>query len=375
MKFKLTIIICLIALYLPLTATAETSAEFIHYPPATWSAGNQLEISARVDKDWTAEKIWVAVRQRGASESFQTFPMKRTNENMFTALIPRQIVQPAGLEYYIASKNKQGTKTTQFASTKDPQPILVSGETKETHVRERLKRHDGNRSTFRLRGEATLFGSSVVEADRIGVSSADDTVKTEAQSDRYWITSLEYRYRILRTLYDIRFGLSMMRGDLPTVATGGGSRAKAVEADNPTSPGLNWGYGEATLELHRNFSVAPKVLLGASAKGFAPGIGGLIRIGQIGGTRLELGVESISDVGTTGSMSFKWDTVPRFPMGLTVELTDWPANSSAMATRLMYDLRYRATSHFQVGLRAGYAARTNGVEAGYLGGLSTSCSF
>lgn len=122
MKFKLTIIICLIALYLPLTATAETSAEFIHYPPATWSAGNQLEISARVDKDWTAEKIWVAVRQRGASESFQTFPMKRTNENMFTALIPRQIVQPAGLEYYIASKNKQGTKTTQFASAKDHSP-------------------------------------------------------------------------------------------------------------------------------------------------------------------------------------------------------------------------------------------------------------
>ncbi len=65
----------------------------------------------------------------------------------------------------------------------------------------------------------------------------------------------------------------------------------------------------------------------------------MARIGHLGGTRLELGGELLTDLGNRGWLGFTWTTIPRVPMGLTVELTERPGGEDgATGARLLYDL-------------------------------------
>lgn len=370
--------VCLSAFWIAIDGTearAEKSPTVHHTPPATWKAGQDMQLQLRISEDWELESLWVGVRPVGSERSYKKFSFHRGQGERFVAKIPGRLTQPAGLEYYIGSRGPDGRNRTQFASPEDPYPVIIRGQTEQVRTQQRLARHDGHRSEFSLDGDITFFQSRRVAASKVEGGGTDDHYTTTPDSDRYWRGELEYKYRILETLYDIRFGLGMMRGELAKVQTPEGLREVGSLAGSD-GPGLNWGYGEMTFELHRNFSVAPKLMLGASEQGFAPGVGLSARIGPIGGTNLALGVETIRDAGTTAHMKFQWDTVPRFPMGLRVELTDWPAGErNPMGVRLVYDVDFDVTERTQVGAKFGYAARTSGLEAGLVTGLNASYSF
>lgn len=340
-----------------------------HEPPARLAAGQTANLIARVQADWKLDEVVVSLRPVGSTAEFTTYEMERSNsKDAWVAVIPGQIVQPPGVEYFIESKGAEASDETRFATADAPHPVSVIGETELTRTRSRLARHDGERSEFTLDVDYTSFGSRAHRDPETG-----EVFATEALTDRYGVAELSYRYRTLSLLYDFSFGLGVMRGQRPTYEDDGTTLSIA---DGRPEPGFNYGFGQTTFELHRNFSVEPRIVLGASQRGFAAGAGGLVRVGRIAGTRLEVGGEVLQDFGNLFFLRFAWDTVERIPMSLEMELGERPdPETSSNGVRLVYKAGYEFDGGLTLHAKVGYASRSTGLDAGFVGGLGVSYGF
>ena len=350
---------------------ASEDASVFHIPPSSWEAGVPQRLSAFIENDWELDGVWVDYRLVGSDDAFERVEMLRAPSNQFVAVVPAVDVQPPGVEYFIVSNRADGAEEHRFAGPDSPYVINVSGETDETHLADRLARHRGHRSELVISGAFVQHGRRQVdEEDGLG---RGETAFTDRGGDRYWVTRAEYTYRFLRVLYDIHFGLGVMRGAGSTVTVDGATRPLG---SGTGEPGLNWGHGGITLEVARGFSVETDLIFGATEEGFAAGFGWLLRVGRIAATNLEVGGEHISHSGNTGFFRFSWDTIPRVPMGIAVEVSDWPnSDANPLGMRLVYELGWQVNDHLRLDTRGGYVARTDGIEGGPLVGLGVAASF
>ncbi len=327
------VLTALLALAAPANAqepAPSTDASVFHPPVAEAPGGAPLELHASIQGDWRLEGVYARVRPLGSTAPWTELPFER------------------------------------LAATSDarPHPVLVTGNTPELRQQERLARHCGHRSSFEARSQYTRYGASLVDGPQ------GEDLLTDPGSDNFWSGELEYTYRWLTFLYDISFGVGVMRGHYATL-TQDGQTTPWGGASAQDAPGLNYGYGGATLELHRAFSIAGRLTLGASEEGFAAGVGGLLRIGQIAGTRLEIGGDLMQDAGNRGWMRFAWNTVPHVPMALSFEVNGWPdADLNTLGSRLMYEAGVELTPAGPLLAHLGRATRAQAAEAGWVGGLS-----
>lgn len=336
----------------------------MHTPPSALEVEQEAWFKALVEKDWELTNLYLLARPLGGDGEFKKYEFKRTESDIHVAVVPASFVQPPGIEYYIASVDDAGAETTHFGSSNVPQPAYAEGETSVTRRMNRLERHEGQTSEFELRSEYTMYGAHQTRSGQ----------ETELGSDALFRGELQYTFRPLEFLYDFGFGLGFMRGGTPTVLDDG--RSVKINGAGQDEPGLNYGFGEATLEPYRNFSLTGRLTLGASDVGFAVGFGGIVRLGRIAGTRLELGGEFIEDIGSRGWMTFAWDTVPDVPMSLTFEANDQPdpgVNPSGL--RFIYEIGWHMTDNVTLLADVGYATRTSGVSVGIVGGLKARYAF
>ncbi len=344
-------------------AFAAEEPSLLHTPPSGLEAEEEAWFEAQVEKDWKFESLYLKVRSLRQNGDFETYEFKRTDANTHVAVVPASFVQPPGVEYYIASVDAEGVEFVHFASEENPQPAYADGETSLTRRMSRLERHDGQTSEFELRTEYTMYGAHQTGSNQ----------QTETGSDALFRSEIQYTYRPLEFLYDFGFGLGFMRGSSPTISIDGRSVPVDTAGDEP---GLNYGFGEATIEAWRNFSVTGRLTLGASDVGFAVGVGGVVRIGRIAGTRLELGGELVEDIGSRGWMTFAWDTVPAVPMSLTLEANNQPdPGVNPAGLRFVYELGWDITERVTLLGDIGYATRTSGVSVGLVGGLKARYAF
>lgn len=368
-------------------AALEAPARVHHVPPASWPADTEQRLSVRVERDWNLAALWAelaleappgSVRQEVFARACREHPsgtldaasgrcrleLRRAPSTPdFVAVVPAAMVQPPGLSYRIAGQPADDAQPhAHFASAERPWRVQIEGESEALAITRKLERHDGHRSRFELRGDVSLFGSRLIDA------GSDAPRETDTFSDLYGSGVLSYTYRTLGWLYAFRFGVGVMRGRRATVD------GVTAEASAP-EPGFNWGYGEVDFELHRNFSWAGRVILGASERGFAAGLGTLMRIGPLFATHFEVGVDWTSDLGVNTWMGLNWDTVPRVPMGLKVEYTTWPDADGPAGVRLLYNATWRMTQWLEAGASIGYATRLDALEGGLVTGLNTAMEF
>ncbi len=122
--------------------------------------------------------------------------------------------------------------------------------------------------------------------------------------------------------------------------------------------------------------MTPRLTLGASEAGFSAGVGAKATIGRMTSTHLALGVDWVSGLGARGWLTFAWTTVPGFPMGLTVELTEHPsADTNTLGSRLIYDVGIEIGDAFTLDLRVGYAQRATSFDGGFVVGLGARYEF
>lgn len=101
------------------------------------------------------------------------------------------------------------------------------------------------------------------------------------------------------------------------------------------------------------------------------GAAGIARIGDLAGTHAAAEIETIGNVGSRTDLRFTWVTVPKFPMALGIEFTDWPTSQEGYtpdAANLYYDVAFQ-TQKATIGLRIGNTKRVQSLDGGYQGGL------
>jgi hypothetical protein len=334
--------------------------------PPTLEPGQDQLIRARVEGDHRLKRLWIELRPLGSQDPWEEIPLRRGAGREFAAVVPQGLIQPPGLELRVLSEDLEGARQVRVEGAR----VLVQGQTDEQQVAQRLAAHRGQRSTFRLGGELTLYGRRLYLPPEGG-----EGTPAERYSDRFWVSEAEYTYRTLGFLYDIRFGLGVIRGERPVAEVDGQTRFLDGRGDGP-KPGLNYGWSEATLAWGDHFSTGFRLTLGASQDGFAAGFRGLLRIGAVASTHLEVGGEVLQDAGNLGYLKFQWTTIPRVPMSMTVELGERPDQAQGtLGTRLMLETGWEVTDHLQLGGKLGYAARGLALEGGLVAGLHTSWSF
>lgn len=343
------------------TAAGDTKPELLHTPPISAAAGTAVSLLVQTKGDWHLTSMSARVRVAG-STGFETLPLKRVKSASVEVTIPARLVQPPGFEYALVSEGRDGTARDHFASEDTPHRVNVFGESIELAERRELIAHDGHRSQFAVHSELVSFGPR-----NANVPNADEPVATDDGSDRYWHLRAAYTYRPLARIYDFRFGFGVMRGNW--------SELDGEAIRDEKRPGLNYGFSEVTLRLAEHFSAGGRVLFGASAEGFVAGYGAVAHIGQLAGTHVALELEWIDNVGTRADARFRWTTVPRAPMALGIEFTEWPDDSGPSATVLAYDIGWQFGEGHTVGARIGVANRSDSLDPGYTAGLSYAAEF
>ncbi len=336
-----------------------TPPQVLHAPRHAVTAGEPVEVRARIVKDWQLGPV--RLRYRDAAGVWRDEPFTRSGD-LFVARIPGEHVRTGTLAYAIESTAPDGTLRHHFASVDAPHVIAIGSSAGLDREAVRLQRYDGKRNRVLARGELFAYGSRYV-------SAAASDLRTDRYSDQYWRGEVEFTRRVLGDhLHDFRFGIGVMRAEWPTVGDA------PQYADD--SPGINYGFGEMNFELDDWWQVGGRLLLGASAEGFVGGYGAVTRIGNAAGTHFSAQVDVIGDIGTRTDLRLHWDTVPRVPMALGIELTDWPSSERAAdAANLSYDVGYRFDGGLTVMARVGNAKRASSLDGGWQGGLSAAYAF
>ncbi len=358
----MTALFFLLSLTAPVSASGSLPLRVLHTPVISAQAGKPLQLHAKVQGDWNFQRLELKVRR--PNQAYESYPFARSKRSWYRADLPAQKLQGPQLQYYISSLGRDGQRRAHFGSEERPQSIDIRGRSTADDMESQLRRYNGKRSTLSVGGRFALFGER--REGRWNELNQREELRTENFSDRYWEFDLEYKYRPLSFLHDIRIGMNVMRGEWPEVD------GEALYDEE--TPGVNYGYGELNIEMHRWFSVGARLILGASAEGFVSGLAGILRVGDMTGVHFALEQEGISDLGSRTDMRFHWNTVPRFPMALGIELSDWPAEKTE-AANLSFDLGWELNEAWLLQVRMGSANRRESFTRGWLGGLRLGHNF
>lgn len=328
----------------------QVEPKVLHVPAPEAPVSKAMILSAKIVAAWHFAKATVYYRRVGTRE-YKAATLERSSTGGYAATIPANQVNPPGVEYYIASKDRQGKERQHFAGPENPHQVVVRGKAETQKFRNYLARHKGNHSRARVSFTYIDFGKRT------------NTAENAEYSDNYWQLELDYTYRILKIPYYIRLGYRRLR------STSQGSLREPRQDLDPdqVDPGIDWGFAELDFRFHDLIGLKTKLILGATREGFAIGGGAELRIGYDPGTNVSAVFEGAQDLGWTSYLRLAWDTVPGFPMGASVGVTNYPGNGD-LAVQLLFDVEMRLLEPVTIAVRTGYQARDYRVGGLAIGG-------
>lgn len=342
-----------------MTALLVAAALIEHLPPAQAPAGEPLSLAARVGNAQELDSL--DLHWRRPHEPWRTVAFGKDEKGRFAVVIAASDVVPPAIEYYVTAGEKGAAGTDRFASARRPHPVVIKGSPQDLEREDRLLRHGGHTSSAMVTGELVDFGAH------------------DGYTDRYYVGEASYTYRLLGPVQHIRLGVGTLRGNVPPP----GSFMGIARAGPGRHTGLDYGYGELAFNGSDFVGLTIKLLLGADELGFSTGAGGVLRIGGETLAHAELGAQVMQRFGYDSWLRIVWDTVPRWPIGLAVHVTnmpkapvspdsqpDNPVTDSGAPTgiRVLLDAGFHATDHVTLLLKGGYQARFSTDGGATLGG-------
>jgi hypothetical protein len=304
---------------LPGTALAE-SAVGRHAALAEVTAGAAIEIVA--DAPIAGGPPTLHYRANAAT-AWTSVELTRRPDDRWVAEIPAAAAAPPSLEYYI----DRGAEPV-FASAATPHAVSVRAAASEQRRTRDLLRVQKRRSRVHAMGEWVDYGAA----------SGDD---------QYYRLEADFGYRLYAyPLEEIRVGVTRLLGNVP----------RPAPEDDETGYRVG-GWFELGVGVAEGLRLDGRVLVLATADGFALGGRAELRVGSRDASHVALGGEYAADVGAAGFFRLGWDTVPRVPMTATIEVGNMPADDQPVGVRLIYDAYIPLQPGLRLGLRAGYAAR------------------
>lgn len=342
------------------------NAYVYHLPVADASVGEDLTIVANVSAGWSS-KLEIRVRGPGQA-NWDSVPFEKSGDTEYIAVIPGAAVQAPAFDYFIAGTDAEGSRT-HFASEVDPHRVYVYKDTQEELRAQELKRFRGRRAQIQISAEHVDFGTRTITDTSTGDSYS--------VADSYYRIDTSVTYRLMRyPLRALRFGYSRLIGTTPATERGDGACQGGTPA-NPCDFSAGYragGFVETQWRLSDLLNLDTRALIQATPTGFGLGGRGELRFGDDIGSHFAVGLESITEVGTTSYVRLGWATVPRVPMAATIELSNYPSDHRDTGVRLLYDAAYDLGSGLRLGARVGYQARDEGI-GGPAAGLNVSFDF
>ncbi|CAN5516498.1 hypothetical protein BH11MYX1_BH11MYX1_58060 [soil metagenome] len=317
-----------------------------HVPPADATQATPIELVT--DATATTPQLVAHVRAIGTS-TFTPIELVRKDDAHWIAIIPAPAVTAPGLEYYLTAGDEPV-----FASATWPHAVHVTID-EETERRNRdLVRTAGHRSRIHMQGEWVDYGTRTLDHTQL--------------IDRYYRVDADFSYHLWAyPLDEIRVGYTRLLGDTQAMTC----------TVSPCTSEVGFkvaGWFELGLAPIEGLHLDARAMVMATAAGFAVGGRGELRVGDRAASHIAVGVEAMADVGSDGFFRLGWGTVARFPMSATVEITNVPASDRATGVRLYYDVGHDLGGGVRIGVRLGYAARSQQV-AGSTGGLGATVDF
>jgi hypothetical protein len=312
------------------------------------TARRSLDLRFALDGPGVPPAARVQYRAAGGG-NYQPVPLERSTEG-WVATIAADAVQSPGLDYFVEAGMPPRLV---FASAQKPHRVQVLTAPEDAQL-------DADLVFYRLRRSRVDTSFEMVDFGR-----------REEGADYYLRSELAYSYRILGIVHYIKLGFGLIRGEAP-VATRDGD-------PDQSDRGMYYGFAEVRLRIHPVFHVDGRPILGATKQGFDGGVALAAHIGYLTGTQVTLGMEYLGKIGRDGYFRLGWRTVPRFPMGITIELSNLlqqaerPAGHST-ALRAVYDVSCALAEWLALTLRLGYEARDSHF-GGATGGLAASFGF
>jgi hypothetical protein len=334
--------------------------EVTHVPAAQVYTGRDLVLEAEVTPAFRLGAL-VAHHRRAGEADFHETAFTLTEEGRYAAILPVPAGQHTPVEYYLTARDRDGKESAPFASAERPHTVLIQVPDSELEREALLATYGHRRSRVSVFSEYVDFGPSRAGSVRY--------------LDRYYRLEADYLHRLLTDvggirLSSIRIGVGHLRARVPPIQPPIPPNFPPLEGAPPTvRTGLDYGFSELDVGLSPHFGFTTRVVLGGNAEGFAAGLGGQLRVGRERGAHVELGVETISGLGTTGTVRLAWDTVRRVPMSAAVQVTNFPDGPTGV--RLLYRADYELSPALTVGALIGYQARIS-ISGGPSLGLSSS---
>jgi hypothetical protein len=334
------------ALILLVALTAAAYADVRHVPPSDALAGSPVELTAEAPAE--TPSLVAHVRPRGTS-TWHDVELVRRDDGTWIAVVPAELVAPPGIEYFITAGDQ-----IVFATEAWPHALEVHVPDEDARRSRDLLRAHQHRSRIHSGGEWVEYGTTNVMNTKL--------------VDHYYRFDADFAYRLWTyPVEEIRVGYTRLLGE---------TRAEMCPSSAPCTGDAGFkvgGWFEVGLAPIEGIRFDARMIVIAATE-FQ--VGGRLeaRLGTLDGTHIAAGGEYLASVGANGYFRLGWATVPGLPMAATVEVTNLPAETRDPGVRLYYDIAREVGGGLRLGLRVGYAARTQQV-AGFTGGAGATVEF
>lgn len=319
-----------------------------HAPISYAQAGAPIRIRASIDHPEAVRRAILIYR--GADDRTTEVAFERAPNGPYAAVIPADQVRPPSVEYAIELEDLAGTRHAAYAARDDLHSIEVVEERADAQERAELARVGGRRSVFSASGEYVSFGQS------------QDQLTGAEINDWYYRVEGVFTYRFLRTVSEFGIRGGVVRG-----------RSPVPDAQDSTKVGLNYGSPWARFRVTDIVHVDAQLLTSLTEKGFSGGVGGALHLGDVYGSELVLGFESIQVFGTRVYSRVDVATRTPFKLSAVVEATDTP-HANRFGVRLYGEIGADLSSGFFLAARGGYQARDS-ASGGPSAGVTVAYAF
>ena len=309
--------------------------------------GSPVAFSFLLVRPGAVGEAWLYHRPAGAG-TYRRIRLARDGDGYLRAVLPGDRVAPPGVEYFVEVLGRgQPAPSPAFGSESAPLRVAVDRSAEPV------------RADIEDRSRVSLFVDLV---DFDGLAS---------EWDQYLHGEVDFMYRFFRPIYSLRLGFGTMSGtggpkDVIDADPGGDCMSGGERMCRKV--GFNFGYAELELRLGDLVAVMARPQFGSAYNDTSPstdedreffqafGVRGRVRIGHELGSNLLLGASTTRRLGKVFEGAFTWDVIPRWPIVLSVQVTDQPVVED-YGVRLISDIGWRGVSWLYPSLRLAYQAR------------------
>lgn len=334
-------------------APVAPQGELEHAPVSFARIGTAILIRAAIEHPELVRRAVLVYRTHEGRVAEVTF--ERTQNGPYAAVIPPEHVRPPSVAYAIELEDMSGARRPVFATRAAMHAVQVAEENMDVRETALLSRIEGRRSVISFEGDYVSFGESAA------ATAASTTPETVA--DRYYRVEGDYTYRLLRTVNAFGVRVGIVRGQSPV------PYAQDVSAFDV---GLNYGAPHVQFRLHDLVHLDVEGLLSLTEEGFSTGGGSAVHIGDVFGSELVLGFESVKVFGTRAYSRVNVAATRRLILSGVVEATDMP-HASRFGLRLFGEVGVDFGGGFRLVGRGGYQARdsaSGGPNVGLVGSFA-----